>query len=243
MITRGLYTMLFLLFSLNVCAQTDSVYVVTVGKLNVRTGPGTSYEIVYQLKRGDEIVVTSVENDNWYAIDLGFTSPVYVFSRMITRDPNWEKEYLFSGQTPLCYNIDPQYEERIDNSLNIIVGSHTDVVVKLMKQGTETDRCIRIAYIRSEESFMMKNIPEGQYYLKIAYGLDWRQKVEDGICYGRFMRRAHYEAGEEILDFRLTESGSGYYIPYYELQLDVLPTEFNRDNFRTNDISEEQFNR
>ena len=57
------------------------------------------------------------------------------------------------------------------------------------------------------------------------------------------MRRALYERGEEILDFRLEETSTGYIVPSYELKLDVVTTDYSMNNFRTNNISEEEFNK
>jgi len=227
-------------FSLVAFGQVDQVYVVTAEILNVRSGPGTSNDIVTQLKRGQEIVVTSVYNSNWYEVDYGF-SRGYVYSRLITNDPDWKKQYVANGDAPNCENIVARFDNDIDNYLKVNVGSNTDVVVKLMKVNASYDQCIRISYVRSNDSYNIRNIPEGKYYLKIAYGKDWRQKVIAGQCYGKFMRSPLYEKGDQILDFNLKKNSDGYSIPSFELSLDVIASDFD-NNFRTNGISEEEFN-
>lgn len=221
--------------------QEGEVFIVEANTLNVRSGPGTNYDIVHQLKQGQEIVITEVYNSTWYKIDLGF-GDAYVYSKLITNDPDWTSKYLSSGTDPNCDNITPRYDKEIDNYLEVTVGSNTDVVVKLMRMNNYGgEQCVRIVYIRSKDSYRIANIPEGKYYLKIAYGKDWRQKTVDGRCYGKFMRRPLYEKGKEILDYNLVRISNGYNIPLYELSLDVVETDF-KNSFRTNEISESEFN-
>jgi curved DNA-binding protein CbpA len=162
---------------------------------------------------------------------------------------DWDKINLMTGSRPDCFNFEPQYDYSLDNSLSIRVGSNTDVVIKLIEQ--ESNLCIRYVYIRSNSNFDIKNIPQGKYYLKIAYGFDWRQKVENGVCKGKFVKNAIYKRGEEILDFNkiykgITNDGeyeyTNYEIPSFSLSLDVISSAFDSNNFETNNISEEEFN-
>ena len=106
------------------------------------------------------------------------------------------------------------------------------------------DYCIRIAYVRSNEFYKMENIPEGHYYLKIAYGSDYRQKIENGQCKVRFVRNAEYEKGEENLSFYKIPVIGGFDIPSFELTLDMIIVEGQRINeFDSDTISEEEFNK
>ena len=78
---------------------------------------------------------------------------------------------------PDCYNFKPIYSN-IDNYLKVDVGNNTDVAIKVIN--AKTDVCIRFVYINSNSSFKITNIPEGIFYLKIAYGKDWYMKNENG---------------------------------------------------------------
>jgi hypothetical protein len=56
--------------------------------------------------------------------------------------------------------------------------------------------CIRTGYIESSDFTLIKNIPEGKYYLKIPYRTHWREKTISGKCSGRFLENAQYEIGK-----------------------------------------------
>jgi hypothetical protein len=151
----------------------------------------------------------------------------------------WKDEHINNGNLPNCYNFKP-YRSKIDNYLSVYVGSGTDVVIKMMN--VETNKCVRFVYINSGSTYKVRNIPEGRYYLKIAYGKEWISKVENGKCVGRFFRAAHYEQGEEIMDFNIKHYKDGRYsIPYFELKLDVVRTN-DMNSFESDRISEETFN-
>jgi hypothetical protein len=164
---------------------------------------------------------------------------------IVKKTPNndWSKKVYKSGQTPECENVDPRYDYKLDNYLKVNVGSHTDVVIKLMKKQYGGDLCIRVVYIRSNETYYLKNIPEGNYYLKIAYGSDWRQKIVDQQCYGKFMKNAQYEIGKERLDYNVIHKNDGYQVPSFELSLDVIVKRGTKPTFNSNDISEAEFNK
>lgn len=169
----------------------------------------------------------------------------YVFAQLLKKDPNsgWNKKHYESGETPECENVDPQYDYKLDNYLKVNVGSHTDVVIKLMKKQYGGDICIRIIFIRSNETYYLKNIPEGNYYLKIAYGSDWRHKIVDQQCYGKFMKNAQYEIGDERLDYNVIHKYYRDQVPSFELSLGVIITRGTKSTFKSNDISEAEFNK
>ena len=163
----------------------------------------------------------------------------------IKKDPykDWEKKDYESGATPDCDNIIPQFDYDIDNYLKISVGSNTDVVVKLMKMSYNDDMCVRMVYIRSNETFYLKNVPEGKYYLKIAYGKDWRQSIINNQCIGKFVKDAQYEKGEEVLDFNIQKTYNGTSVPYFELSLNIIVTQAKKNSYNSDNISEKEFNK
>ncbi len=150
----------------------------------------------------------------------------------------WQEEDIQNGQLPSCYNFKPQ-KGGVNNYLEVYVGSGTDVAIKVMN--FNTDKCVRYVFINSGSTYTINNIPEGQYYLKIAYGKNWLSKVENGQCIGNFIRNPMYEKGEDIMDFNILHSADSYSIPSFKLQLDVVSSGIS-NSFSTQNISESQFN-
>lgn len=151
----------------------------------------------------------------------------------------WREEDIRNGQLPICYNFTPQKGD-IDNQLEVQVGGGTDVVIKVMN--VETEDCIRYVFINRHSTYRIRNLPEGRYYLKIAYGKDWLSKVESGQCIGKFLRNPMYEKGSNIMDFNLEHTADGFSIPSYRLRLDVISTDVI-NTFDSRNISEREFNR
>ena len=104
-----------------------------------------------------------------------------------------------------------------------------------------TEKCVRYVFINSGSTYTIRNIPEGRYYLKIAYGKNWLSIVENGQCIGKFIRNPMYEKGEDIMDFNIKNTAQGYSIPSFKLELDVLSTGVN-NSFNSKNISESEFN-
>ncbi len=152
----------------------------------------------------------------------------------------WQESSLGNGPMPSCYNFVPDFARSIDNYLIINVGPGTDVVAKLMNSNTGT--CVRYVFINRSTSYTIRNIPEGVYYLKLAYGKDWLSKLENNQCVGRFLNNPMYEKGTDILDFNFVSESNGYSIPSYEISLDVISSSAN-NSFSTANISETDFNR
>ncbi|MDI9312328.1 MAG: hypothetical protein QM535_19115 [Limnohabitans sp.] len=150
----------------------------------------------------------------------------------------WQEQDVANGQLPNCYNLKPK-KGKIDNSLEVYVGSGTDVAIKVMN--LENEKCVRYVFINSGSTYSIKNIPEGRYYLKIAYGKDWLSKVENGQCVGKFIRNPMYEKGEDVMDFNIQYTAGGYSIPGFRLQLDVISSDIS-NSFSSHNISENDFN-
>ena len=151
----------------------------------------------------------------------------------------WEEKGLENGLMPSCYNFEPQKDNSIDNYLQINVGGGTDVAIKLMN--LKDNNCIRYVFINRNSSYSIQNIPEGIYYLKIAYGMEWLSKIENGQCIGKFIRNPLYEKGEDIMDFTIQNSFNGSSIPSYSLSLDVISSSLS-NSFSSHNISETDFN-
>lgn len=153
-------------------------------------------------------------------------------------EEGWEEKELDNGQLPSCYNFIPQ-KSKIDNYLEVQVGSGTDVAIKLMN--AQTEKCVRYFFINSNSTFKIRNIPEGIFYLKIAYGKDWFSKIDNGQCIGKFLRNQLYKKGDDYLDFNLKYNDKGYKIPSFKLTLDVIESKAI-NTFSSQSISENDFN-
>ncbi len=153
-------------------------------------------------------------------------------------EEGWVDEYVRNGQLTSCYNVLPQYEE-IDNYLEVYVGGGTNVAIKLMDQSN--DLCIRYVFINSGSTYRIENIPQGRYYLKIAYGKEWLSKIENGQCVGKFIRNPVYERGDEVLDYYVKQIFGVTNVPIFRLRLDVVSYQVE-STFDSHDISESEFN-
>jgi hypothetical protein len=151
----------------------------------------------------------------------------------------WEEKGMENGLMPSCYNFKPKTDKSIDNNLEINVGGGTDVVIKLMN--VKSEKCIRYVFINSGSSYQIRNIPQGVYYLKIAYGKEWLSKIENNQCIGKFIRSPMYEKGEDIMDFTIQRTYDGYSIPSFRLSLDVISSNLS-NSFSSHNISETDFN-
>jgi hypothetical protein len=151
----------------------------------------------------------------------------------------WEEKGMENGLMPSCYNFKPKTDKSIENNLEINVGGGTDVVIKLMN--VKSEKCIRYVFINSGSSYQIRNIPQGVYYLKIAYGKEWLSKIENNQCIGKFIRSPMYEKGEDIMDFTIQRTYDGYSIPSFRLSLDVISSNLS-NSFSSHNISETDFN-
>ncbi|WP_103866981.1 SH3 domain-containing protein [Aquimarina sp. I32.4] len=158
---------------------------------------------------------------------------------------SWEKKTYKSGATPKSFNFKGKFDYKLDNYLKIKVGKNTEVVVKMYKMGKtkSDDELVRITYINSNTTQFIRNVPEGEYFLKIAYGRDWKETTKNGKKYGTFTQNALYEESKQILDFNTVKTSKGINVPSYNLALDLLTngSGYSTGNKEEN-ISAEDFN-
>jgi len=147
--------------------------------------------------------------------------------------------YVSNGELSGCNEIKPKYNKGLNNKLLITVGSNASVAVKLINKANE--KCIRYVFINKNTTYSIRNIPEGKYYLKIAYGDDWSIMDEQPNCKGRFTKNTLFEKGEETLDYNLVYSGNNYQVPSFSLKLDVTISEDRMKTFNTDKINENDF--
>lgn len=152
----------------------------------------------------------------------------------------WEEKQIKTGLLPDCYNFKP-IKSSINNYLDISVGRGTDVVIKLMNENT--NECIRYVYINQGTSYKIKNIPEGVYRLRVAYGKNWMSKVENRKCIGKFLRDQYYKIGSQTFDFRSKRiDNNSISYPCWSLELDAASVD-SLHRYNTRNISEDEFNK
>lgn len=156
---------------------------------------------------------------------------------------SWEKKTYKSGATPKSFNFKGKFDYKLDNYLKIKVGKNTEVVVKMYKMGKtkSDDQLVRVTYINSNTTQFIRNVPEGEYYLKIAYGKDWRETMKNGKKFGTFTRNALYEKSQQVLNFNTVKTSKGINVPSYNLALDLTSGGYTAGGADDN-IDEDAFN-
>ncbi len=164
----------------------------------------------------------------------------YISSYSFCQDNNddYYKIVINTGDKPECISCKSFYNTKLDNYLRIDATGSSDIVIKMIDNYTGV--CIRSVFISGGDIFYINNIPEGIYYLKIAYGYNWSKKVFGSFCFAKFATDAHYQIGNDLLDFYVKESYNGYQVPSFELILKVR-TNSRKNEFDSDNISEEEF--
>lgn len=162
---------------------------------------------------------------------------------------DWDTIQYNTGATPECYSCKSKLDFDVKSSLEINNNSSGDVVVKLIN--TNSNKCIRYVYIRKGDSYTMTYIPLGNYYYKVGFGTDWRQKFDNGKCVGKFIGSPEYKNSSKegkYFEFNKNYEGSiekdgntykQYSYNSFELTLTTVITKYK--NY-TNNISEVDFN-
>lgn len=140
-----------------------------------------------------------------------------------------------TGELTKEYGIKNKYGQQ-DNYFDIQIGNGCDVAVKIVD--AVTDKCIRYVLVPENSTENIQMIPQGKYYLKLAYGKDWMEYDNgDGTFSGKFTRNVSYDRSVDIFDFGKKNSSS---IVSYVLQINVENSKL-QNNFGTVAISEADF--
>lgn len=201
----------------------SNIYYVTSPELNLRTGPGDNAFVILKIPQYAPVAVLQEFSSGWWLVSYGSDSGFAYFKFLSKQNPDpfadWEKIPLSTGQQPpQCDNIVPSYDSSLNNHLKIMdMSNEYDVIVKLV--GAYSGVCIRAAFVKAGDSFYMRNIPEGIYVVKEAYGNDFRRSIRDGKCRLRFVRNAIYKKFDSTLNFYNEYTSDGKYLREYELEL------------------------
>lgn len=161
----------------------------------------------------------------------------------IAKEKTPEQEKLLKQGWCLVTHKGDEFDERMgvkpihgtqDNYFDIEVGDGLDIAIKIIE--AETDKCIRYVYAPQKEITTINDIPQGRYYVKIAYGNDWMEFVDNDVILGKFTRNVFYEKSN-VFDFGKKNSLEE---ANYKLSINVQEGTTN-NNFATMTISEEEF--
>jgi hypothetical protein len=147
---------------------------------------------------------------------------------------DWQSLKVYTGYNPPCQNVSPKYDYSLDNYLRISITGNYDIVVKLINY--DTDKCIRYIYIIGGDTYEIRNIPQGTYYVKYGFGSDFSMKKSGYSCEAKFLDNSKYEKSDKLMNFNIVESYDGYQVPSFELQLKV-----KKGNSTSHKISENEF--
>jgi len=123
-----------------------------------------------------------------------------------------------NGNIPDCSNITPKFARRINNRLEITNETEYDAAIKLID--SFSGKSVRFIYLHKNSSYIIRNIPQGKYYIKEALGSGWRITSDETICAGRFETIQYFKKGNELFDYNFTYKSDGRYeVPSYSLKI------------------------
>lgn len=140
-----------------------------------------------------------------------------------------------SGELTKEYGVKNKFGQQ-DNYFDIEIGNGCDVAIKIVDAAT--NQCIRYVVVPENSSINIQMIPQGKYYLKLAYGKDWMEYNNgDGTVSAKFTKNVTYDKSVDIFDFGKKNSSN---IVNYLLQINVVDSDL-QSNFGTVEISEAEF--
>lgn len=146
----------------------------------------------------------------------------------------WDFYNPDGGQFEESMGVKPIYGLQ-DNYFDIAVGQGFSVAIKIVS--LEEHKCIRYVFVPEGQTVTVNEIPQGKYYLKLAYGNDWMIKNEGNHTLGRFSKNAFYAKSTNIFDFGMKNSTR---IVNYKLEINVVNGSA-KNNFQTVVINETEF--
>ncbi len=148
-------------------------------------------------------------------------------------EKGWKLTTPNGGEFDESMGIKPVYGIE-DNYFDITIGDGFDVALKIVDYST--NKCIRYVYAPQNETVTINQIPQGKYYIKLAYGHDWMEYETDSITLGKFTDNTFFEKSNAF-DFGVKNSQQ---IFNYELEINVI-NGTAKNNFHTVEIDETEF--
>lgn len=172
---------------------------------------------------------------NSYKVESGNKESMTQRQQDLVSEGWYKPKSVPKGELSKEYGIKNKYGQQ-DNYFDIKVGNGCDVALKILE--ATTDKCIRYVYVPENTTVNIQMIPQGKYYLKLAYGKDWMEREkEDGTIIGKFTNNVSYDKSIDIFDFGKKNDSN---VVNYTLSINVVNSELE-NNFNTISISEEEF--
>lgn len=148
----------------------------------------------------------------------------------------WTSEQPNGGELSEEYGVKPILGIQ-DNYFDIHIGKGFSVAIKIVN--ANSNKCIRYVFVPEGETITVTQIPQGRYYLKLAYGKDWMEFADGNSIKGKFSSSPFFERSTSSYDFGKKNSQS---FVNYSLELNVINGDLEH-NFETIKISEAEFDR
>lgn len=149
----------------------------------------------------------------------------------------WRGNRLATGSNPYSrFWGYPQYA-RTNNALTVRNTSRDDVIVALVSY--TGDRHIGDYYIQRSNTYTIRQIPNGNYYVKQYSGRDWNPEKEvfGGVVKGGFVTEPRFSSSRGQSSMRFSDDGYNY--TTYEL---TLETTYNSGNeFHDSNVDQSEF--
>ena len=164
-----------------------------------------------------------------------YTTKISEVQEKLINDGWYIPESIPSGELSKKYGVKSIFGQQ-DNYFDIKIGSGCDVAIKIVNKANE--QCIRYVFVHENTTANIQMIPQGQYYLKLAYGKDWME-YDNGkdIVEGKFTPNVSYDKSVDVFDFGKKNSSS---IISYVLQINIEDNCL-QNNFKTVSITEAEF--
>lgn len=158
----------------------------------------------------------------------------YTQEQKVLMQNGWHPNTPEGGELSSKYGVNPVYGIQ-DNYFDIRIGDGFSVAIKIVDAVSDTS--IRYVYVPEGETATVSQIPQGRYYLKLAYGKDWMEISAGDTIRGKFTRSPFYEKSASSYDFGKKNSQN---FVNYSLELNIIDGDI-KNNFETIPISEEEF--
>ena len=204
---------------------------VTIDSLNVRSGPGTSFEPIGRLRKYDTVTLLSSDSSGWGRVQIpngktGYVAVSYLGSGSgASAREEWCRQN--AGQRPRNGEI-LKLAYRGPHSLTVRNAPGDDAVVKLKDRN---DRTVVAMYVGSGQTATTDSVPEGSFRIVYASGAEYSR-----AC-GYFLEDLEVSKAETSASFRTTEDAIYRYTAANELTLYRV----NDGNLHTEQASLDEF--
>lgn len=124
------------------------------------------------------------------------------------------------------------------SQINVDNGTDTDAIVRVVRFNNDGQQKIRNFYVRSHDKFVAKQIPPGEYVLKVAFGTDWNSDTRK-FNYRKSFSKTQTFSIEETISKEQTDEGDVEHTRFSKLSITLHKV--LHGNFKSSPINEEEF--